>query len=328
MPVLDMKIAFFSEGNFIGTPKRTDLNLRMPEVWYASLNATHYPITSLHDVPSNSYDIGIIIIPKQLHHLTQYPIVNEMRRCCEKIAFQQEGASWLFQDYEVDIQVWFYTLMMSMDFGLCHTERDKSYYESALGIPIYVHPTLMLEDPIINISKRKTSDKTIIGGNLVRYYGGFNSYLIAHEFNNEIWAPSMGRKKTSESLLSDLNHLPWMTWHDWMVSLSEMKYAVHLNPNTIAGSFNNNCAYWGIPCIGNIYCDTQRLNFPELSIEPDDLYSARNLARKLKEDNDFYLHCSNKAKELYQLNFSEDSYKQAWHQIITQVYSHKTINNE
>lgn len=319
MLVNNIKIAFFSEANFTGTPNRDASNLRMPEVWYAALNATHYPITSLHTVASDSYDLGIIIVPKQLHHLLQYPIVNEMRRCCKKIAFQQEGASWLFQDYEVDVQIWFYSLMISMDFGLCHTERDKSYYESILGIPIYVHPTLMINDPIADVQKLETSNKTIIGGNLVRYYGGFNSYLIAQEFNNEIWAPSMGRRKTSESLLADLKHLPWMDWRNWMISLSEMKYAVHLNPNTIAGSFNNNCAYWGIPCIGNIHCDTQRINFPELSIEPDDIHSAKKLAYKLYHDEDFYLYCSINAKKFYELHFSETAYAAAWQNILTQL---------
>jgi len=315
---IKVKVAFFSEANFTGTPDRNTPNLRMPEVWYASLTAVHHPITSLHTIASDSYDLGIIIVPKQLHHLVQYPIIDEMRRCCKKIAFQQEGASWLFQDYEVDIQIWFYSLMISMDFGLCHTDRDKRYYESILGIPIYIHPTLMLEDPIIDVQKRKTNDKTIIGGNLVRYYGGFNSYLVAQEFNNEIWAPSMGRKKNSESLLADLNHLPWMNWRDWMIALSEMKYAVHLNPNTIAGSFNNNCAYWGIPCIGNVYCDTQRINFPELSVEPDDISSAKKLARRLCEDEDFYLYCSNNARKLYNLHFAENTYKDTWQDILVQ----------
>lgn len=317
---MEIKIAFFSEGNFTGIPDKSEPNLRMPEVWYAALNAMHHPITSLHTLPDNSYDLGIIIIPKQLHHLVKYPIADEMKRVCKYTAFQQEGASWIFQEYEVDIQIWFYGLMLSMNFGLCHNQKDKEYYESILGIPIYIHPTLILEDPIKDIIKKPISNKTIIGGNLVRYYGGFNSYLVAQEFENEIWAPSMGRKKQTEMMLDDLNHFPWLNWKEWMENLSEMKYAVHLNPNTIAGSFNNNCAYWGIPCIGNIYCDTQRINFPELSVEPDDIYTAKKLARKLRNDQDFYTNCSVNAKINFFNNFSITPYLNAWEIILKNIY--------
>lgn len=314
------KIAFFSEGGFTGILERTHPNLRMPEVWYTSLNATHHPITTLHTIPDNQYDIGIIIIPKQLHHLVNYDVIGNMKRVCKKIAFQQEGASWIFQDYEVETQVWFYSLMISMDFGLCHSERDKRYYESILNIPIFVNPTLMLDDPLKNFKRKETSEKVIIGGNLVRYYGGFNSYLVAREFNCEIWAPSMGRMKQSEKILEDLNHLPWLLWKDWMIELSAMKYAVHLNPNTIAGSFNNNCAYWGIPCIGNIDCDTQRINFPELSVEPDNIKKSIELAHNLKNDFEFYKHCSEYAKKSYLENFSEDAFLNNWKSILNCIY--------
>jgi hypothetical protein len=319
MQVLNKKIAFFSEGGFTGQLDRTHPNLRMPEVWYTSLNATHYPITSLHTIPDNQFDIGIIIIPKNLQHLLQYDIVGNMRRVCSKIAFQQEGASWIFQDYEVETQVWFYSLMLAMDFGLCHTERDRKYYESILNIPVFVNPTLMLDEPFKHLSRKAQTEKVIIGGNLVRYYGGFNSYLVAREFDCPLWAPSMGRMKQSEKILDDLNHLPWMLWNEWMIELSSMKYAVHLNPNTIAGSFNNNCAYWGIPCIGNIDCDTQRINFPELSLESDDISGAMQLAKRLKADKDFYEHCSEYAKISYKKNFAEETFLSNWKQLLASI---------
>ena len=302
-----MKITYFSEGGFNGKMPRNNPNLRMPEVWYASNDAPHYPINQIHTIPNDSYDLGIIIIPKNLKHLLDYPIVTEMKRSCKKIAFQQEGASWIFQDYEINVQIWFYTLMMEMDFGLCHNDIDKTYYEGILNKPMYIQPTLLLEEPLKGLIRKPTSNKVMVGGNLVRYYGGFNSYLVAQEFNAEIWAPSMGRKKSSESQLEDLNHLPWLLWNEWMIALSEMKYAVHLNPNTIAGSFYLNCAYWGIPCIGNINTNTQRICFPSLSVEPGDIKTAMMLANKLSTDQEFYDECVIDAKLGY-TKFNEENY--------------------
>ena len=302
------KICFFSESNFSGTLPRTHPNLRMPEVWYSALNCPHHPIDRVHEIPPGTFDIGVIIIPKNLKHLLDYPLVQNLRGCCKKIGFMQEGAHWIFQDYEIKIQLWFLNLMRSMDFGLAHSHRDVDYYRSLLKVPVYHHPTLLLDDSLGDFHKTKTEEKVIIGGNLVRYYGGLNSLLVAADLRCPIWCPSMGRKKEGEELIKELHHLPWMNWAEWMKELSSFKYAIHLNPNVIAGSFNLNCAYWGIPCIGNINQHTQVECFPDLSVTPDDLDSAQQLALKLKEDTVFYDNCSQKAKENYKTKFREEKY--------------------
>ena len=100
-----------------------------------ALQSFHVPIDQVHNVKENSFDIGIIIIPKKLHHLINYPLLMHLRRSCKKIGFMQEGASWIFQDYEIEIQLWFLTLMQSMDFGLAHSQRDLEYYKgSCFGV--------------------------------------------------------------------------------------------------------------------------------------------------------------------------------------------------
>ena len=57
-----------------------------------------------------------------------------------------------------------------------------------------------------------------------------------------------------------------------------------------------NCAYWGIPCIGNEKIDTQIGLFPELSIDANDIHLARSLAIELVKDKDFYDRISYYAK--------------------------------
>jgi len=46
-----------------------------------------------------------------------------------------------------------------------------------------------------------------------------------------------------------------------------------------------------------------------LSVDPEDVNSARELSIKLKEDKDFYNHCSNISKELYNKNYFVDIWK-------------------
>ena len=140
---------------------------------------------------------------------------------------------------------------------------------------------------------------------MVRWYGGFDSYIIAQEFNTDIFAPSMGRKIENEEQMENLNHLPYMNWIDWVNNLSRFKYGVHLMTTHAAGTFALNCAYHGIPCIGYEGLDTQNLCHPQLTVEMNDLNSARKLANRLKTDEGFYDDCSKTSKSNFDVFFSE-----------------------
>ena len=76
-----------------------------------------------------------------------------------------------------------------------------------------------------------------------------------------------------------------------------------------AGTFSLNCAYFGIPCIGNVNVDTQRICHPHLSVDVYDIEKARNLANKLASDKEFYTLCSNTAKKNYNKNYSITNFK-------------------
>jgi hypothetical protein len=116
-------------------------------------------------------------------------------------------------------------------------------------------------------------------------------------------------KREHEDQIPDLNHLPRLDWINWMKTLSTFKYAVHLMPTVAAGTFSLNCAYFGIPCIGNEKVDTQLICHPELSVDIDDIEKARQLAHKLKNDLDFYKECSIFAKTSYNKNYNIINFK-------------------
>jgi hypothetical protein len=105
--------------------------------------------------------------------------------------------------------------------------------------------------------------------------------------------------RESEELVDGLNHLPRLEWLDWMKELSTFKYAVHLMPTVAAGTFSLNCAYFGIPCIGNEKVDTQRICHPHLFIDVGDVGRARELVVRLRDDIEFYNECSELSKVNY-----------------------------
>ena len=86
-----MKIAWFTEGGWTGKIPRTHEGMRNDSAWMCVLDAVHYPITNVHLV-QEKYDVGIITIPKKgIEYFLTYPLIENLKKCCNKIVYQQEG---------------------------------------------------------------------------------------------------------------------------------------------------------------------------------------------------------------------------------------------
>ena len=297
---MNHRIAFFSESTLNGKISRDYHQMRTDCAWFVGLDATHYHLSLLPKLDRDMYDLGIVIIPKELRDLTEFPLINEMKRVCKKIGTMQEGPSWYFQDYPMEQQIWFFNTLMEMDVIFAHNQNDVRYYKGLTGKEnVFQNKSLMIEDKIEpHIVNPDARDGVIIGGNMVRWYGGFDSYIVAQEFGEDIFAPSMGRKIDREDEM-DINHLPYMTWVEWINTLSQFHSAVHLMPTHAAGTFTLNCAFHGIPCIGYRGLDTQEELHPELTVDDGDLKTAKELANKLKMDKEFYDKCSKTSRDAY-----------------------------
>jgi len=86
------KIAFFTEAGFTGKTARDNPNRRTEICWYAALDAVHNPIWAIEHLLSVKYDLGILIIPKKnVAELMKFPLVENLRKVCKKVAVMQEG---------------------------------------------------------------------------------------------------------------------------------------------------------------------------------------------------------------------------------------------
>jgi hypothetical protein len=311
-----MKIAFLTEMGFLGKIPADHPNMRTEFAWMHALDATHH---NIYDPQVHGYDAVIIIFPKgrvfldasgsrivhgqnPVSDILSSDLVSRLKERNKKVYYMQEGPHWWFNDYELVDQINFYNLLASCDGIFAHNESDVPYYKGLIpNKPVHVLPTLMIEG-VINHIDPVPADKVIIGGNFARWYGGFESYLLAQDFNIPIWSQTSHVTRDGENQL--VNILPRVLWTEWIEQLSSFKYAVHLMPTVAAGTFSLNCAYLGIPCIGNEKVDTQRVCHPELSIDIDNLEKGRKLVAQLK-DPDYRNHCSETAKQNYkQFNIS------------------------
>ncbi len=298
-----MKIAFFTEGDIAGKIPRDYNNMRTDMAWLCALDAVRIPIGQMHEVHEH-FDLGIVIIPKNKESLYNYPLVEQMRRICTKTATMQESTYWYWQGGSVQSQLWYHSILQSMDIIYCHNDMDITYYKGITDVECRLLPTLMITDHIKSYDGERKG--VMVGGNWVTAYRGFDSYIIGKILSDSITSPTTGRMKPDEVLL-DINHLPWVNWLEWMYELSKCKYGVQLG-TAAAGTFNLNCAYLGIPCIGYDNLNTQKYLHPDLSVPDGDVAQARQIAEKLRNDEEFYLYCSNKAKNNYKELYHEDKF--------------------
>jgi len=305
-----MKIAFFAEGEAHGKVPRDYDNMRTDMAWMCASGATRIPYYQTKNI-KEKFDLGICIIPKRLdltheHFALEQSDIPRIKNICNKVVSMQEGPHWYFQDYPLEQQIWYYNLLQEMDEIFVHNEMDALYFRGLTGKQCRVMRTLLIEDSIKDIPKDNEGTGVMIGGNFCHWYGGFDSYMVAQEFETEITVPSMGRKIEGEEQMENLNHLPYMTWNNWMAELSKRRYGVHLMRTQAAGTFALNCAYFGIPCIGYQGLDTQEICHPLTTVKVGDIQHAKELAHKLKTVPDFYKICSDTARRRYTTEYKED----------------------
>ena len=303
-----MKIAFFTEGNYQGKVPRDHSNIRTELAWMCTLNADHW---NINQQPNQQYDLGIVIIPKKNPQFD----LNKIKQYCNKTAVMQEGPNWFWQDYPLNQQIWYFNTIQEADFMFVHNESDKKYYEGLTGKECKILSSLMIEDSIKNLPQVERKD-IIIGGNFCSWYGGFDSYIVAQEADCPIYIPSMGRKIEGEEQMPNLNHLPYMNWVEWIKTLNNFKYGIHLMRTHAAGTFALNCAYLGIPCIGYEGLDTQEKCHPNLTIKLGDLADAKEKIIELKNNKNWYRECSKIAKFNYKQYYHEEQFLNKWKEYI------------
>ena len=298
-----MKIAFFSETGTNQKYSRDFPNARTEVAWCVALDA---PMCHLTKLPNEQFDLGIVIIPKNNPNVD----LNHIRQICHKVAVMQEGPHWFFQDYDITNQFHYYNSLIEADWVYCHNYSDIKYYKGLGCKDVRVMRSLMIPEGLI--SRSEWDDITIIGGNFVSWYGGFDSYITAREIEDPIHAPSMGRKQDQESMIEDITYLPYMSWREWIDNLSKYNIGIHLMRTHAAGTFAMNCAFHGIPCIGYRGLDTQELLHKNTMVDVGDLYEAKKLVKRLKEDTYFYKECSDMALNGFEKYYTEEKWKESF----------------
>ena len=301
-----MKIVFFSESHVNGNISRTYKNARTEYAWMMALEAPHY---NINNRPTEIFDLGIVIIPKNNSQVD----LNNIREFCDKVAVMQEGPHWYFQDYQIDKQFHYYNTLMEADWVYCHNKSDVKYYKGLGCKDVRVMRSLMIPEGLI--PRNEWGEVTIIGGNFVSWYGGFDSYIVAREIGYPITAPSMGRKQDQEDAIEDIHYMPYYNWREWINVLSQFHIGVHLMRTHAAGTFAMNCGFHGIPCIGYKGLDTQETLHPLTTVEIGDLETAKYLGKKLKDDEDFYNDCSKTSQEMFKKFYTEEAWLKNWKNI-------------
>ena len=305
-----MNIGFFSEAGYQGKVPRSHNNMRTDVAWVCALDAFHCPISMINTMADNSFDVGVMILPKNRKPLLDYPLLKEYKRVCKKVTVMQESYYNYWQDSEIAEQIWYFNFLVEMDLIFCHNDVDLKYYKGLTDVRTELLPTVMITDNVL--PRNEWGDGVIIGGNWVKDYGGFDSYQVALEITDDVTSITTGRTKEQEKGL--FKHLPWMYWSEWINVLSQYHVGVQLG-TAAAGTFNLNCSFHGIPCIAYSNSNTQRILHPKTTVELGDLVEAKKIANKLK-DKDFYDECMMDTQNNFEKYYSEKKFVEHFNQVI------------
>ena len=164
-----MKVVFFQRVKLMVRYQETSSNARTEYAWMMALDAPHY---NINNIPNEKFDLGIVIIPKNNPNIN----LDSFRGCCDKVTIMQEGPHWFFQDYSVEQQFHYYNAVVSADWVYCHNESDVNYYLGLGCKDVRVMRSLMIPEGLVT---KEWGNGTMIGGNFVSWYGGFDSNIIA-----------------------------------------------------------------------------------------------------------------------------------------------------
>ena len=304
-----MNIGFFSEAGYEGKVPRNHPNMRTDVAWVCALDATHHPLPKIETLPDKLYDVGVMILPKKREMLLEYPLLEQYRRVCKKVTVMQESYYNYWHDSPIAEQIWYFNFITEMDLIFCHNDIDLRYYNGLTNVRTELMPTVMITDDIV--IRNEWGNGTIIGGNWVKDYGGFDSYQVALELGNPITAITTGRMKPEESQM--LEHIPWVMWREWIDILSQFNVGVQLG-TAAAGQFQLNTSFHGIPCIGYSNLNTQRILHPLTTVELGEIDKAKDIARKLK-DEEFYNLCMETTQKRFEKYYSEEMFVKNWKRI-------------
>ena len=293
-------------------------HLRVLETQLLFLEAYHIPLLEIFQ-SNQKYDGDILFnIGKggfdkpYIKFMYENDIVNHLKQKFTKVYIYQDGEVGWWNQAEVKLQVWWYNQLQQADGILVPNSTDVSFYKGLFpDKKIKVIRSVMTDRGLDKSKFKPKEDKIIINGPLTPEYNGFSQIILAHNSGMGIDIPPMGESripKDSWDMADNLgvNYLKYMSWTDWMYNLNRYKIGYMMTPAMASGSFALNCAYLGIPCIGNRNADTQRILFPDLAIDPFDNKSALELTLKLTNDLDFYKEVSTKSQILFYKEFTKE----------------------
>lgn len=295
-------------------------NLRVLETQLLYLEAYHLPIQKIITEGktykgSLLYNIGKGDFEKpyisDLYH-NYHNIVGLLQEKFEGVYIYQDGEIGWWNQVDTRLQAWWYNQLRAASGILVPNSTDVSFYKGLFpDKEIKVIRSVMTDEGLDKSKFKPKENRTLITGPLTREYNGFSQLLLAHNLDMPVDIPPMGESrmpKDSWEMADNLgvNYLEYMTWAEWMYNLSRYKIGYMMSSATASGSFALNCAYLGIPCIGDKRADTQSILFPDLAVDVFDNEKALELTFKLKNDLDFYIEVSNKAKRLYKKEFTKE----------------------
>lgn len=112
-------------------------------------------------------------------------------------------------------------------------------------------------------------------------------FLGAHDYVRQSYEQLLGEHQVRVA--------PWARGDEYYHALGKFRLVLNMNGRAVAGRVSAECAWLGVPVVGNQDADMQTLCWPSLSVDPNDAVGAAERCIELESNPDFRASCVSEA---------------------------------
>lgn len=216
----------------------------------------------------------------------------------------QEGTVWCWMyDWAAPEQELYMKLLSKSCGYLCSNVYDQKM------MSLYVDNTILVP-PCTNITAEEprsfVGDYVFIVNPAKGYQRGMMSHKLAYDSvpdSLKVYSMQFDRSSHIGRMISlpdsytlpGFELLPRMNYQDFMKVVYSSRFGIDIHRDFSAGQTAVDFGSVGVPLVGNIQLDSQRIIFPDTSFEWDDYGSIKKCIRQLSVDEDFCKEVGEKA---------------------------------
>lgn len=294
------------------------------EPGYYTFDRHRFPQAYLEQVPwylVNYSDVDRVITGSGNVILANTPVHSELEKLkmvdglidTNDVYIVQEGSIWCWMyDWAAPEQELYIKILSRSKGFLCSNEYDRRMIRLFASNSILVPPCTNL---FAETARESLGDYVFLVNPSKGYQRGMLSHKLVYDSvptGLQVYSLEFNRSQHAGRMISlpdtyklpGFQTVPRVGWDEFMQIVYGCRFGVDIHRDFSAGQTAVDFGSLGVPLVGNIQLDSQRIIFPDTSFEWDDYEGIKKCIYELSVDSDFCLEVGKKALANAKTNYN------------------------